>query len=612
MADLSNIPTDQLLKMLSGGNGNGGTPAPAPAPPPSPEQAAFAAGQQAGGEESGLHAAISQAGQQATFGLQNYINAGTRYAAQRIANVKNPDTFSSDLAYSRGESEGEAEKSPTASLIGGTAGTFLGGAGLAKAARFVPGAGRVLTALAPKTGEGLTNIAKLSAAGGAIAGTQGLAQGQSAPQAAVDAATGAVLSPVASRAAQFGLNKLQGTSRTAIQALAKAIDETPQVLQNAYNAYQHLTGQLPSMVDLVGLKSQGKLRALANANEEIGAAAHTAANIGGAPLHEQLEALNARQATKPQNTSDLTARRDEEMNDAMNTPHPQTGVLLKDEPIQDPQRVLKDPLVDFAINPDSHLAARLGGTSPLRSAIDTDQLTVGTVDTIRQRLRDMQSQFSNPGPGALHMKNADMAKAFGDKAAQVEQLGTNQIGDYGKALQNYRLHNRYIDTFNHAVNGNAIDDLPADNQLLRQSLKEAAMDPNTVKPSQRPFVIAAQNGYQHGQALYQGQQALKAIAPGGIKPQDETNAGTLAHLVGAVKFGSPNHAARFIQGLLGNRVAPAVQTKIVEQLLDPQTAQQGINNLRRAGVDADNLSRIAAGVGISAGVNAGRYTSNNE
>lgn len=590
----------------------GGTPAQAAPAPPTPEQAAFAAGRQRGTQENAASAGISQAAQQGTLGLQNYINAGTRYVAQRLAGVPNADSFSSDLAYSRGMSEGEAEGSPTASTIGGTVGTFLGGAGLAKGTKLIPGGQAVTRFLAPKAGQGLSNIAKLAGAGATVGGVQALSQGQPLPQAAETAAVSGVAAPVAGRVAQFGLNKLQGASQTAMQALAKTLDETPATLQAAYNAYQNITGQLPSIADLVGLKSQGKLRALAGANEEIGQAARTAADIGGAPLHEQLAALADRQATKPQNTSDLTARRDQEMNDAMNTPHPQTGVMLKDEPINDPQMLLKDPLVNFAIRPNEQFNARLGGASPLRLAIDNDQVTVGDLDTIRQRLRDVQNQLASPAPGSAHMKDADLAKAFGDKATQIEQLGTNQVGDYGAALQNYRLHNRYIDTFNHAVNGNAVTDLPKDNALLTQSLKEAQMDPNTVPANKRPFVEAAQNGYAHGQALYQGQQALRAIAPPGIKEQEGPGAATLLHGIQGFKLSSPNHLMQAIKSITGNRLPVAVQSKIADMLLNPQTAQQGINNLRRAGVTADNLSQIAAGVGLTASANAGRYTSNNE
>jgi hypothetical protein len=112
------------------------------------------------------------------------------------------------------------------------------------------------------------------------------------------------------KALGYSLAKLQPASAKAMQTLAETIGETPKVLQDAYNSFQQLTGRIPSMAELVGLQSQGKLRDLAKANPTIAAASIKAANLGNAPLHEQLAATQ--NANMPQSASGLTSLRDSE------------------------------------------------------------------------------------------------------------------------------------------------------------------------------------------------------------------------------------------------------------------------------------------------------------
>src|ERR1700743_97901 len=115
---------DQVMAAAAAQFGGGGKPAPAAAPTP-PHQAptaqdvAFVQGRKDAAAESPLSAGLSQVAQQATLGLNNYVNAGARYLAQRITGVSKPDDFSTDLQYSRGRSQGEAESHPTAPTIGG-------------------------------------------------------------------------------------------------------------------------------------------------------------------------------------------------------------------------------------------------------------------------------------------------------------------------------------------------------------------------------------------------------------------------------------------------------------------------------------------------------------
>jgi hypothetical protein len=102
----------------------GGQQAP---PPQSADEQAFAAGRESGSGEGAVSAGIGQAAQQGTMGLQNYINAGARYVGQRMTGVHNPDDFSTDLAYSRGKSQGEIEAHPVAGTVGGVLGSVAGG-----------------------------------------------------------------------------------------------------------------------------------------------------------------------------------------------------------------------------------------------------------------------------------------------------------------------------------------------------------------------------------------------------------------------------------------------------------------------------------------------------
>src|SRR5579859_8050490 len=139
-----------------------------PAPAQSATESANTAGQMAGSSESDFSAGMNQAAQQGTFGLQNYINAGARYAAQRLTGQPNPDSFDADLAYARGKSEAEAATHPYSSGVGGTVGAIAGGGLVSKAltvAKTIPGIGGLVETALPKAGQPIANVAKASATG---------------------------------------------------------------------------------------------------------------------------------------------------------------------------------------------------------------------------------------------------------------------------------------------------------------------------------------------------------------------------------------------------------------------------------------------------------------
>jgi hypothetical protein len=568
------------------------------APPQlSPQDAARQRGIAAGKDESSPMAALGQFAHQATFGGQNYADAAAQWLRDHLTGKQDAASFDEDLAEARGRSEGEITGSPWAGTAGGIVGGVAGGGAAAGALRGT----RFARALAAQPGQKVANVAKSMATGAALGGATAVANGETAPNAVRTAAISAVATPVASKVAGFALSKLQPAAARAYQTLADTIGETPQTLQNAYNTFQQLTGRIPSMAELMGLRSQGKLRDLAAANPRISEAAITASNMGGRPLHEQLGALNAQGATMPQTARELTDLRDTEMTTHMDTPHPQTGTRLRDTPVPDPTGIMLAPHVELALRPNTQLNARLGnvgatGLTPIMERIEQGQATLDDVETVRKALRDMQSQLMRPRAGSPHSRDPLMAREFGDIAMQVEGLGSRADPDYGLALGNYRAGSHYIDSFEHGMSGKAVNDVPTDDSMLSRSLAHPA----------------GERGYQHGNALRTAQDALDAIAPGRVKTTEGgPNASHAAQAAMAASSGGVSgiyHLMRSIP-VVGDRVPDRVQRVIAEQLFDPRRTQQGINNLRRAGVQNQDIRAMAAAIGGTTGQKIADYVS---
>lgn len=589
----ANASPDQILQVAQQQFGHGQSAQ-------SPEDTARAAGMEAGRNEHPLIAAISQAARQATFGGQNYIDAAARTAAQHLGGDENPASFRENLAFARGRSEGEVEGHPIASTVGGTA----GGLGVGGAVGAVAKGSRFARAIAPVPGQKVANVAKSAATGFAVGGATGLANGENAPDALRTAAITAAAAPPVQKVATFTLSKLQPTAARAFQTLADTIGESPATLQGAYQTFQQLTGRIPSMAELVGLRSQGKLRDLAKANPTISEAAITAADLGGRPLHEQLGAINAQGATMPQSARTLTELRDTEMNTHMSTPHPQSGLTLNETPVHDQHGLLLDPRIEYALRPNTQINARIAAaangnpafTNSLLDRIENNQTTIGDLEVIRKALRETQSQLLKPRNGATHSRDPILAREFGDLAQRVEGLGIHTDQDYGIALNNYRAGSHYIDSFEHGLAGKSINDVSADDTMLQRSLAH----------------VAGQRGYQHGNALNTAQQALESIAPGSVRTQDGgANAGHVAQAAMAASSGGVSAIYHALKALpvVGDRVPERVQRVIADQLFNPRTTQQGINNLRRAGVQAQQIREIGAAIGGVAGQKIADYLS---
>lgn len=602
---------EQIIAAAHQAFGGGGAPAPKSAP--SAQDVAFSAGKEAGAAESPAMAGVRQAAQQGTMGLSNYINAGVRYAGQRLTGVDKPDDYATDLAYSRGESEGGIGAHPVAGTVGGVAGTVMGGAA-AKAALKATGVGNaILDAMSAKKGQAVGNVAKMAATGGAIGGGGALAEGQDVPDAAKTAALSAVAAPVAAKGAGIALNKLQPVASRAWQTMAETLGETPATLSAAANAFRTLTGADPELAQIVGLKSQGKLRDLAKANPTIAQAAMTAADRGGAPLHEQLQASQATNPSRPQTQAGQTAARDDFMDSTMQQ--------IGHTPVHDTHGVLLSPHVEMALMPDTKLNARLdslggagssGGTG--RAVLDrvlNNDTTLADVDFIRQKLRDQQSNFSNPSIGSEHPKNPEAAKEFGDMANKVEALGKRSHPDYGSALDQYRTISDYSDAFQHGLDGKSFADETNDTRLLKNMQGAQSKIQGGVKMSRGENAVKA--GYEHGNALYQGQQALNAIAPGSVSTPDAgPGARHIAQGAAAVASGGLNSVIHGLRALpvVGDRLPEKVQAVIAQQLFNPKTTSQGIANLTRAGAQAKDMRQLAASIGGAAAKNISDYLDN--
>lgn len=549
---------------------------------PDPAAAANAAGQAAGQNESPVGAAFGQAAQQGFFGLDNYVNAGARWAAQRLAGVPNADDYSTDLAYSRGQSQGEAEGHPVAATVGGVGGALLGGGALGQAVRAVRGA-----SVAAKAPGAIARLAGGAATGGISAGLQAVGQGQDTPTSLQTAGLGALLGGPLSVVTPAVVQRLLPAAQRAYALLAKTIGMKPDDLAAAVSAHEAATGAKPSMGMIADSASQGRLHALAALNPELAAAARTAADQGGAPLHEQLAALTASGATKPQNAVDLSRLSAAQMTDAMDTVHPATGVPLRDAPAPDPNGVLTAPHIDFAMRPNTADNARLSQPSPVLDRIANGTQTVGDVDTVRKALRNTQDSYLLNAPGAQRVKDPALAKQFGDIATQVEDLGRNAPdvgGAYGAALDQVRADGDYGRGFKHGLSGK-----PA----------TTPSDDDTAVSLMTPSGLA---GYTHGQALSVGQKALNTIAPPATAGASGTTpAKAFSTAASAVTGGVMGKIIHGVGMLTGNAVSPQVQAVMAKQLFDPASVDAGVANLRRAKVSQQAIADFARTVGGSTG-----------
>lgn len=584
---MSQYSDEQLMQMVQSAASNAAPP-PGATQPQSPQDRATAAGEQQGRDSSAGFAAADQFSRQMTFGGSNYINAGVRYAGQRLMGVKNPDSFQTDLALSRGMSTGEMEAHPIAGTIGGLAGGTVGAGKLLKP---VVAAVPALRALA--TAKGVAPHLARAGLNATIGTGSALAEGDNLPHAATTGVISAGVGEAGSQVITRGAKVFRSASQQAFDELAKHLDMKPDDLQAAMDARQRITGAPTSMAQITNLYQQGKLRLLAAAQPHIAKAAIVAENAADQPFHEQLAQASA--ASKPQTISGMKDARTAQMDKAMNAPHPVTGVSVADSPVPvTPQikKVFDDSAVTFALKGDSRMLgtpSMFGGDSVLNN-VNSNDLTVRDIETTRRALREAQDGY------AADPSTRGIAKKFGEAATAVENIGRNAHAGYGAALDGYKAAARYAHGFQHGLDGNLITDAGKGNDNL---LSAALSSPD------------GKAGYAHGQALAQGQAALEAISPSHVNPSaDYPNVNHAAQAAMAAVSPSPVFKIMHSMKAMANIKLPVkVQQKIASNLFsqDPAVFKSAMSNLRRAGARDDQIHALASAAGGSAALHASNF-----
>src|SRR6185437_6837647 len=451
---------------------------------------AHAEGAQAGAEENQLVSGIRGVAHAATFGTNDYLNAGARYIGQRAIGVDNPDSYATDLAFTRGQEQGSSDQNPLSYGVGNVGGAIASGAALergavAAASRVAPNAVRTArSVLTLQRGEPVKNLLRLaglgSASGALYGGAQGAVEGaqdngvtgaveQGAEDASLGAAVGAVSGPAGAglvKGAVAAKDIFGDASKHAIKILAKRIDETPSQLMSMISDFKSSTGRAPSIAEILGAKSLSNLAPIPASFQDAGLAAQSAARENAAALPKRLSGqIKSAGATTDvaglqtpgiTDVSTLRSAQNKAMNDAMEPiRHAPVAVTGGDLPLLADQRVRAvvrgDPelrgkyndLIDSLTDSDGN---------PAQGAV-SNVLSVNDFENLRLALRGRQQALSNPNGSAY---NPVRAKQFGSLADAVSQIAGDQVPEYGAALADYGAHARFIHGFEHAAAGREI------------------------------------------------------------------------------------------------------------------------------------------------------------
>lgn len=610
-----------------------------------PADRASAAGEQAGQNTSGPAAMIEGAADSGTFGLSNYLNAGARYAGQRLIGVQNPDSYDTDLAYVRGQQKGAAAAHPYSNITGQLAGTVLGAgpvSAVLKGASKVPGViSTVADAIGFQPAQTARNILRATGLGAFAGGVQagndtGFDPGQTTTGAAFGGAAGlggVVAAPV--------IRKLAPAAVKANAMLAKIIGEDPGVIDAARQNFKAATitptnpnGTEMPMAALMSLKQQGALRDLANANPDVGLALSNAHDDASAARPDRMADVLEGLMGSPQDINTLQTHVDSQMTSAMKP--------IRNQPVTVDQK-------DLELLTDPDVMASLRRNSPLRQKIEDAAQVLGSdksapyqgfdvndMDNFRQSIIGVRNQAKISG-------NSHSAKDYDSLAESVESLVRDQVPAYGDALDDYRAGQNYIDSFQHGAAGKLVGD--ADTPSLRAALlspsgaqghsagvatrlisgagdsergavsaADALTQPGTkrlVAQTQTP--AAAAGAARLGSAESRAAQALNAVAPSSIRSGDENSPQALLHGIAAATYHSPAgiavHASKFLQALSGMKMSPAAQKIVARYLTDPSMSSQAYNIMRKAGNTDADIRRFATGLSASLGSEAGETTS---
>lgn len=584
-----------------------------------------------------LHSAVDTA----TFGLQNKASAMMAHLISPVTGK--PLTYDEALGRIQANQAADAARNPVSALVGDIGGMAIGAgklAELAKAGEAIPGVGKIISAVAPEAGQPIRNVAKAALTSGAAAGgytaVDDLARtGTIDPDnVVVNTAVGMAVGPAVTKVGTALANGIQNASTRAIKVLADKLEETPEVLQKVYDNFKAATGRLPTMAELVGMKSQGELRQLASNSPTIQAGVNNAADTAAAQRSRTLsQIVEDNSGGQTQDINQLTQARKERMDAAM-APLKKQRVDVG-TPDMD---VLTDPRVLAAVRATKipELRTKLGNVvNDVDEYGASNKLTLDDVDSIRKAVRQQQTNMLNPQSTA---HNAQGAQSMGELADKLTQMaaGGDAAHPYAQALQQFEQDSHYIKGFKHGYAGKTIGE--ASSPDLINSLNEAegragheagitsrvaemaAASPdsatrtadmlaNNAGDSANLRVAVGEQKFgtvqRAAQAESKGAEAMRNIT-GRVGPEETPFSGReAAQTVAAAASHSPAglmfHAARAIPSFA--KLPGAVQKQIVRYLADPAMTQQGINLLRKAGAREQEIRRLAVALSASAGAN---------
>lgn len=583
------------------------------------QQRASAAGQAAGAQESPLMAAIGGAAHAGTLGLMDYIGAGARYAGQRAVGVDSPDNFDTDLAYTRGVSQGATSEHPVANVVGNVAGVLMGGGALsagAKAAEALPVIGKAAQAvgrvLAPQSGQPVANVARTAIVGGAGAGAQSALSGDTPAQIGVNTAAGAVIGPAAGYAAQGVAKAIAPLPMKTARLLAKMFGESADDVATTWSRESAAAGRPLSMREFSTLAQAGKIRGAAANNSVLVntliASDDTASAARSTSMAHQFAYDSAGRPTT--SSADLEAWTKKAGDSEFGAVRNQTFPLSPED----------NDFLQGDVMPYVSLSRAAKRT--IAEELDRGELSVGSADILRRNLRDLAS--AKPGQG------------FYERMGDVNDLVSAAVPEYRAAVQNYAKRAQitegaklgeqvlggndtlgFLSDFNNSSDAAKIG-VP---HGVRAALYNAAQTPDSA--GGLAGKLATDDGLYQRLAATIGQPAADRLRNLGqaeataaervaqTSPRSPVNAGTGAlgssatHALGAVASHSPTgvayHAAQLVRSLPGVRLSPAVQAKVAGMLTDPRQTQQAINYLRKAGAADADLRRLTMGISTSAG-----------
>lgn len=593
-----------------------------------------------GSDAGGLYAALHGFEDAATFGFGDKAAAGLAAGASHLIPGIPNQSYDQALQGIQGRSTASADAHPLAALGGDLAGIVGGGGVLAsglKAAKAIPIAGRLAEGadalLTAKKGQGIRNVAKAAVTGGALGALDAAGHDANEDQTLEATALGAVGGPIVSKIGTTVVKALTPASQKAMALLAEKIGETPDVLQRAFTQFQAATGRVPTMAELVGLKTRGELRSVAADNPTVGEAMTHARDTAEAARTDALPQRIDQIAGPTQDVNTLVTARRTRMDAAMQPLH-RTTVPVDPNDLD----LLNDPRIRSAFANGSPLRTRLRGViEDLAAGNPNHDLTVQDFDQIRQAVRGRQAAYANPANSA---HNPHTAREYGDLADQIGDVATQAEPGYRVALDQFASDSDYLHGFKHGMAGHDIGEAERPELIaalgraegargyqsgITSRLAQQAGESNSGALrtandlSENGATIRRVRGSLGAQTARQLQeaghheaysaQALDAIAPGTLRPATEENLlGHAGQAAAAATAHSPTWIGYHLTKLFGGgklKMSAAVQTKIAQYLSDPNMTQQGINLLRKAGASNADMARLATAIAGSTGVSAG-------